>query len=337
MKRPRDDTLTPPLQPRPLPIFFGIDMSLTSPGICAYAKHTSGTESWELLQLFFVPTKKKDRDVATCVQRGNTTYQIIPIAEGRPIPASLSTKQRRKIKNGKDPAKIIAQFGLNVRYQNMLDAVDRSLALGRQNALSWLRQKSSSAKECSEPPLSSSYVAIEGYAYNANMGGSAKLHELGGMVKQKLFAKNIQFLEVSPTSIKKFFCGRGDGDKAAMYRSFRARHPGLELLQIFGYGKLERQVVRLDTPNPASESPNHSVRGRPAPTSVPNPVQDLVDAAALALRASECYKTLGFQRALDSTKTLEPPLSGTGGRGPGEVPVGGNSSRKKRSKLIPFL
>lgn len=62
-------------------------------------------------------------------------------------------------------------------------------------------------------------VYIEGYAY-ASKGVVFHIGENTGILKHKLWTRDISFVEVSPPSIKKFATGKGNANKLAMYESF---------------------------------------------------------------------------------------------------------------------
>lgn len=64
-------------------------------------------------------------------------------------------------------------------------------------------------------------VFIEGYAY-ASKGVVFHIGENTGLLKHKLWTKNISFVEISPPAIKKFATGKGNANKLAMYESFVA-------------------------------------------------------------------------------------------------------------------
>jgi len=63
------------------------------------------------------------------------------------------------------------------------------------------------------------FAAIEGYNYGVNLPGSRALAELGGVLRVALFEKGVKYVEVPPTTLKKFATGSGRADKAAMIRA----------------------------------------------------------------------------------------------------------------------
>jgi len=58
-------------------------------------------------------------------------------------------------------------------------------------------------------------VFIEGYSFGS-MNGREALGELGGMIRLMLYEKGIEFVDVPPTTLKKFTTGKGNADKIAM-------------------------------------------------------------------------------------------------------------------------
>lgn len=59
------------------------------------------------------------------------------------------------------------------------------------------------------------FVFIEGYSYGS-MNGREILGELGGMIRLMLYEEEIEFVDIPPTSLKKFTAGKGNADKIAM-------------------------------------------------------------------------------------------------------------------------
>lgn len=56
---------------------------------------------------------------------------------------------------------------------------------------------------------------IEGYSFGSKNGGEA-LGELGGTIRLMLYEQGIEFIDVPPTTLKKYVLGIGKGDKVAM-------------------------------------------------------------------------------------------------------------------------
>jgi len=58
-------------------------------------------------------------------------------------------------------------------------------------------------------------VFIEGYSFGS-MNGREALGELGGMIRLLLYECGIEYVDVPPTTLKKYVLGVGKGDKVAM-------------------------------------------------------------------------------------------------------------------------
>lgn len=58
-------------------------------------------------------------------------------------------------------------------------------------------------------------VLIEGYSYGSKNGGE-RLGELGGVVRLNLYGRGIPYVEVPPTSLKKYATGVGNASKDAV-------------------------------------------------------------------------------------------------------------------------
>ena len=100
------------------------------------------------------------------------------------------------------------------------------------------------------------HVVIEGYAFQRRSANSYKLYELGGVVKYSLAKQGINYTVMPPSQAKLRFSECGNSNKEDMYNAWLAR--GLPcLFEIFNVKK--------------------------KPGCVPNPIQDIVDSAALVL------------------------------------------------------
>lgn len=67
-----------------------------------------------------------------------------------------------------------------------------------------------------------SYVALEGYAMGISAGKNTSLcdlAELGGIIKNHLYSRDIPFLVVPPKSLKKFITGNGNASKDMMIQA----------------------------------------------------------------------------------------------------------------------
>lgn len=296
--------------PSEYPLYVGLDLSLSSPGISIVANapstcttcetHTEHGGQHTLLQLFCIPVRKKDRSKPVVQkEESNYTWSITSFVDSSETPENkytISSQSKKKNTVQKDVDKMQKQLHLNSRYRSILRFLQFSLERGRAGALEWQNRHFCDCTRRREG-CKKLFVCIEGYAYNANMGGSAKLHELGGIVKQYLYDHNIAFLEVSPTSAKKFFTGKGSADKLLMYKHFQKRFAGLDLMSTFGYSEPppSPSIKPTTTSSSVIEEEHHKI---------PNPVQDLVDATALALRAQSCFSKLIVQKKSEPASTI---------------------------------
>jgi len=65
-------------------------------------------------------------------------------------------------------------------------------------------------------PSSTKLIAfVEGYSFGSQNGREA-LGELGGMIRLMLYDEGIEYVDVPPTTLKKYVLGIGKGDKVAM-------------------------------------------------------------------------------------------------------------------------
>ena len=101
------------------------------------------------------------------------------------------------------------------------------------------------------------HVFIEGYAFNAHSSSSSKLHEIGGILKYEPTNANYMYTIVPPTKLKLHFTGSGRATKHDMYNTFTA-------------------VTKVDIITDVFSICNKG-------NNIPNPVQDIVDAYALAM------------------------------------------------------
>ena len=66
-------------------------------------------------------------------------------------------------------------------------------------------------------------AVIEGYAFSPNQGRSFSIGELGGVIKRTLFAYDIDYYIVAPTSLKKFATGKGNAPKSTIEKEVYKR------------------------------------------------------------------------------------------------------------------
>jgi Holliday junction resolvasome RuvABC endonuclease subunit len=106
-------------------------------------------------------------------------------------------------------------------------------------------------------------VYMEGYSYDSVSSRLSNIHELGGIMKYRLYVEGIHVHEVPPSRIKKKFADTGRAKKTDMFNSFISKgFP--DLLGIFAMQN------------------RHGI---------PNPVQDIVDACALVDISTDIIET----------------------------------------------
>lgn len=66
-------------------------------------------------------------------------------------------------------------------------------------------------------------VAMEGYSFNSRASQAHSLGELGGVVRCALHDAGIRWIDIPPTSIKKYACGKGNADKLDVILAARDR------------------------------------------------------------------------------------------------------------------
>ena len=64
-------------------------------------------------------------------------------------------------------------------------------------------------------------VAVEAYAFHKQSSSVTGLAEVGGVMRNKLFRAGLGFVELSPTTIKRWFAGNGTADKPQMWKRFQ--------------------------------------------------------------------------------------------------------------------
>lgn len=105
-------------------------------------------------------------------------------------------------------------------------------------------------------PVTISHVFIEGHAYGTRSASTSKLYELAGILKYRLSQSDYKYTVIPPTRLKLLFAGHGRATKQEMYQRF---------IQIWK-GDVCKDVFGMDTNSTKT---------------IPNPVQDIVDAYAL--------------------------------------------------------
>jgi Holliday junction resolvasome RuvABC endonuclease subunit len=198
-------------------VVFGIDMSLTNPGIAKiHPIHRT-------ISLFYFRNRQKEHNSLTEITHPQSCFfgwnlQLTCIEEEKlQGPGSIKVCNRYLSKI----MKILAVIGNNTHNNKI--------------------------------------VGIEGYSFNSKMSSSfSTLMELGGCLRTALSLGQHRAVEITPTSVKKQFTGCGKVDKNGMYKAFQKTHYLPPLEKLIGIGDHEY-------------------------CNTPHPIEDLVDAFAVAL------------------------------------------------------
>jgi len=87
------------------------------------------------------------------------------------------------------------------------------------------------------------YVGLEGYSFASKVGRMFDIAEGCGSLKEKMFLSNIPVEIIPPTTIKKFYTGKGNSNKVKMIESFHSKH-NIHLDHILGVsGKIDSSPV----------------------------------------------------------------------------------------------
>lgn len=109
---------------------------------------------------------------------------------------------------GIDPSTITGVCVLGATSQTVLEKIEvRHKGSGLERAIG-IGGKVGDLLDKYEPDL----VVIEGYAF-ANTNTLALLVEVGTMIRYAVYSRNVEVLQVAPTSLKKFITGKGTGAK----------------------------------------------------------------------------------------------------------------------------
>ncbi len=114
-------------------------------------------------------------------------------------------------------------------------------------------------------------IGIEAYAYqSAPTEGDTMLKELGGILRLYLLQQGHHILEIPPTSIKKVFSTKGSANKTSMYEAYESIFQLPDLFHLM------------------------HLKPKSSYTHTPHPIEDIVDALAVALTTIELIPSLLF-------------------------------------------
>jgi crossover junction endodeoxyribonuclease RuvC len=98
-------------------------------------------------------------------------------------------------------------------------------------------------------------VVIEGYAYAGKFNNSLQ-YELGACIRMQLYKDEIPFIEVPPTSLKKFVTGKGNAKKDLMllgvYKRWDFDTEDDNEADAYGLAMFGRAITGLYTESPAA-------------------------------------------------------------------------------------
>lgn len=90
-------------------------------------------------------------------------------------------------------------------------------------------------------------IAIEGYSFGSHNRASIAMGELGGVLRALFFDLKIDWIEVSPTQLKRFATGHGNAAKdlvlKEVYRRFEVDFPSTHLAEAFVLARIGSHVL----------------------------------------------------------------------------------------------
>ena len=185
---------------------IGLDISLTSPGICVFDNSTNE------YTLYYSRQRRRDPVQVQWDGIYNEKHVVLRFLEMRQYSRQREERKRHTIETPRwavynDKSNIICQV------------------LGQY-------------------PSAESELYIEGYSF-MSQGGSAptKLYEFGGVLRTKLYELGYSIIEVPPTRIKSLFTGSGRSKKRDMYNKWISL--GLpNLYDLFSFPKVPKHVPK---------------------------------------------------------------------------------------------
>lgn len=226
----------------------GIDMSLTNPGLCLLNPHL------QLIHLFAFRNRQKERNGQATVNCPNSLFHgwlvRTTVIEEWPDP------------EGTFPFHLPRLARYETRIQSLLGLIGENRP---------------------EQPM---VVGLEHYAFAAGATrGDSTLKELGGILRRQLCHMKHRVLEIVPSQVKRIFCQKGDAKKKDMYRAYRDLYhlPDLMALLHIQPGDTSLVAEPPKKKKKPAKAPLKTASVPKDPDDVPHPVEDLVDALAVAL------------------------------------------------------
>ena len=94
-----------------------------------------------------------------------------------------------------------------------------------------------------------SVVIIEGYAY-ANSGSLVILAEIGTLIRWRIWMEGVPYLEVAPSTMKKFITGKGntmkDQVRLSVYKRWQFEHESNDVVDAYAIAQTARVMLRWD-------------------------------------------------------------------------------------------
>lgn len=208
-------------------IVYGIDMSLTNPGLCIINPHR------QLVQLFCFRNRKCERPGQKLVDSPQSPFfgwlLEAVVLQDAPLPPDPTLPR-------------IARY--EGRIRTLMALIGNNLNDSKR-------------------------VGIEAYSYqSAPTEGDTMLKELGGILRLHLHQQRHRILEIPPTTVKKIFSNKGSAKKTDMYVAYQNLFELPDLFQLL------------------------NMKPKETYTQTPHPIEDMVDALAVALATIELSPNL---------------------------------------------
>lgn len=93
------------------------------------------------------------------------------------------------------------------------------------------------------------FICVEDYAKGAK-GMVFNIGELGGVIKLLMFRRGFKYLDVTPTTLKKFVTGKGNSPKEEMmlsvYENWGYRASGNDIADAYGLAKIAHSILNKE-------------------------------------------------------------------------------------------
>jgi Holliday junction resolvasome RuvABC endonuclease subunit len=169
-------------------VFFGIDMSVSNPGVCIFEPNT------KYITLYHF--RNRTREKSSCIKKICHEHSLF----------RLWTLETVCIEH-KSYEKLDIDLSRFKRFQTrIIKIISVLISHGMNN------------------PLIHMIGGVENYIMNTNMKNTkadSDLKEIGGILRNYLYsAQNVHIMEIPPTSVKKLFSGSGKSSKYEMLQAY---------------------------------------------------------------------------------------------------------------------